>query len=100
MHLERFTAPEQDPGEPFTVTLASSGATIEVPSGVSLLQRLLDNGVEVSNLCRQGVCGECRIPVRSGTIEHRDLVLTDEEKKLGDAMLCCVSRGQNIEVDL
>ncbi|WP_168703995.1 PDR/VanB family oxidoreductase [Gordonia paraffinivorans] len=100
VHLERFTAPEQDPGEPFTVTLASSGATIVVPSGVSLLQRLLDNGVEVSNLCRQGVCGECRIPVRSGTIEHRDLVLTDEEKSLGDAMLCCVSRGQNIEVDL
>ncbi len=100
VHLERFTAPEQDPGDPFTVTVASSGLRIDVPPGVSLLQRLLDNGVPVPSLCRQGVCGECRIPVRSGRIEHRDFVLTDDEKTVGDAMLCCVSRGQDIEVDL
>ncbi len=100
VHLERFAAPEQEPGDPFTVTLSSTGDRIDVPAGVSLLQRLLDSGVEVPNLCRQGVCGECRIPVRGGTIEHRDLVLSDEEKALGDAMLCCVSRGQNIEVEL
>ncbi|MGW6032278.1 PDR/VanB family oxidoreductase [Gordonia terrae] len=100
VHLERFSAPEQDPGDPFTVTLASTGVRIDVPPGVSLLQRLLDNGVPVSNLCRQGVCGECRIPVRRGRIEHRDFVLTDDEKATGDAMLCCVSRGEEIEVDL
>lgn len=102
VHLERFSAPEQEPGDPFTVTLSSTGSQIDVPAGVSLLQRLLDSGVEVANLCRQGVCGECRIPpVRGGTIEHRDLVLSDEEKALGDAMLCCVSRGgEDIEVDL
>ncbi|WP_055476311.1 PDR/VanB family oxidoreductase [Gordonia sp. HS-NH1] len=100
VHLERFTAPEQDPGDPFTVTVASSGARVDVPAGVSLLQRLLDSGVPVPNRCRQGVCGECRIPVRRGRIEHRDFVLTDDEKAMGDAMLCCVSRGQDIEVDL
>lgn len=100
VHLERFTAPEQDPGDPFSVRIASSGAVVDVPSGVSLLQRLLDSGVTVSNLCRQGVCGECRIPVRSGTITHRDFVLSDDEKAAGDSMLCCVSRGTDIEVDL
>lgn len=100
VHLERFTAPAQDPGAPFHATLASSGQVIEVPSGVSLLQRLLDSGVLVPNLCRQGVCGECRIPIVSGAIEHRDLVLTDDEKSANDTMLCCVSRGQNIEVAL
>ena len=36
------------------------------------------------NLCRQGVCGECRLPVRGGAIEHRDLFLTEEEKAAGD----------------
>ncbi|WP_332667237.1 PDR/VanB family oxidoreductase [Aeromicrobium sp.] len=103
VHLERFTAPEQDPGSPFTATVASTGHTIDVASGVSLLQSLLDHGVPVPSLCRQGVCGECRIPVRSGDIEHRDLVLSDEDKSRGDTMLCCVSRGpegSNIEVDL
>ncbi|MGV9826832.1 PDR/VanB family oxidoreductase [Gordonia sp. NPDC003429] len=100
VHLERFTAPEQDPGDPFSVRLTGMGVHIDVPSGVSLLQRLLDHGVAVPNLCRQGVCGECRIPVRSGQLTHRDFVLTDEEKAAGDSMLCCVSRGQDIEVDL
>ena len=100
VHLERFTAPEQEPGEPFTVTLAGSGVTIDVPSGVSLLERLLENGIPVNNLCRQGVCGECRIPVRAGTITHRDFVLSDEEKQAADSMLCCVSRGDDIEVNL
>ena len=100
VHLERFTAPAQDPGDPFSVTLAGSGEVIDVPSGVSLLQRLLDHGLAVPNLCRQGVCGECRIPVRSGTITHRDFVLSDDEKAAGDAMLCCVSRGTDIEVEL
>lgn len=92
VHLERFTAPEQDPGDPFTVSLAD-GTPIDVPPGVSLLERLLDNGVDVGNMCRQGVCGECRIPVRAGEITHRDYVLSDDEKAAGDAMLCCVSRG-------
>ena len=82
------------------MALASTGARIEVPAGVSLLQRLLDHGVAVPNLCRQGVCGECRIPVRSGDVIHRDFVLTDDEKAAGDAMLCCVSRGSDIEVAL
>ncbi|MFT4126163.1 MAG: PDR/VanB family oxidoreductase [Gordonia sp. (in: high G+C Gram-positive bacteria)] len=101
VHAERFTAPEQDPGEPFAVTVSSTGARIDVPPGVSLLQRLLDHGFTVPNLCRQGVCGECRIPVRrSGALVHRDFVLTDTEKAAGDAMLCCVSRGSEIEVDL
>ncbi|GAB92613.1 PDR/VanB family oxidoreductase [Gordonia rhizosphera] len=100
VHLERFTAPEQDPGEPFRATVASTGEVIDVPAGVSLLQRLLDHGRPVPNLCRQGVCGECRIPVRGGTVQHRDFVLTDDERAAGDSMLCCVSRGQDIEVDL
>jgi ferredoxin-NADP reductase len=103
VHLERFAAPEQDPGSPFMATIASTGRIVEVPPGISLLQRLLDQGLAVPNLCRQGVCGECRIPVRSGSVEHRDLVLSEEDRRRGDAMLCCVSRGpagSNIEVDL
>lgn len=100
VHLERFTAPKQDPGQPFSVRVASTGAVLDVPAGVSLLQRLLDSGVPVNNLCRQGVCGECRIPVRSGVLQHRDFVLTQDERDAGDSMLSCVSRGSDIEVDL
>lgn len=100
LHVERFEAPELDPGVDFEAVIASTGRQITVSSGVSLLEALGDAGVEVPSLCRQGVCGECRIPVRSGVIEHRDLVLSDDEKASGTTMLSCVSRGERIEVDL
>ncbi|SEN89308.1 PDR/VanB family oxidoreductase [Cryobacterium luteum] len=100
LHSERFEVPPQDAGLPFAAIIASTGARLAVPAGVSLLQTLLDNGHDVANLCRQGVCGECRIPVRSGQIEHRDYVLSEREKADNTTMLCCVSRGAEIEVDL
>ncbi|MEQ6899637.1 PDR/VanB family oxidoreductase [Nocardioides sp. YIM 152588] len=107
VHLERFTAPELDPGSPFTAVVASTGERLEVAPGVSLLARLTEAGYPVPSLCRQGVCGECRIGLRGAPgadlVEHRDLVLSDEEKESGDSILCCVSRGTDgstIEVDL
>lgn len=103
VHLERFAAPEQDPGSPFRVRVRSTGARYDVAPGTSLLETLLGAGLSVPSLCRQGVCGECRIPVRAGDIEHRDLVLSEADRERGDTMLCCVSRGADrseIEVDL
>lgn len=104
LHLERFSAPALDPGSPFSVLVSSSGRRIGVAPGVSLLAALQEAGIAVPSLCRQGVCGECVVPVRSGAVEHRDLVLSDAERAAGDRMVSCVSRGSGtdvlIEVDL
>lgn len=100
-HVERFGV-DLDPGEPFAVTLTRSGRTLHVPSGTTLLEALEGAGVAVPSLCRQGVCGECRIPVTGGTPLHRDLVLEEDTKSQGTAMMCCVSRatGSSLEVPL
>jgi ferredoxin-NADP reductase len=102
LHLERFGLDILDPGEPFTVTLAQSARTLDVPSGTTLLETLEGAGIAVPNLCRQGVCGECKIPVTAGKPLHRDLFLTDDEKARGDAVMPCVSRadGPSLEVAL
>lgn len=101
VHLERFVAPELDPGAPFTATIASTGLEVEVPSGVSLLDALVGAGVPVGYLCRQGVCGECRLPVRTaGGLEHRDFVLDAEEREAAAHVMACVSRGRDIHLDL
>jgi ferredoxin-NADP reductase len=100
IHFERFGVGALDPGEPFTVTLADSGAAIVVDSGVSLLEALEKSGYEVPNLCRQGVCGECRLTVCGGEIEHRDMYLTDADKAAGDAIMACVSRAASPELEL
>jgi dimethylamine monooxygenase subunit B len=102
VHAERFSAADLDPGEPFTAHLARSGRAVAVPAGVSLLGALEDAGVAVPNLCRQGVCGECRLPVRGGRPLHRDLYLSDDERAAGDAVMACVSRcaDDDLELDL
>lgn len=100
VHAERFSAADLDPGEPFTARLARSGLRVPVPSGTSLLSALEDAGVAVPNLCRQGVCGECRVPVRSGRPLHRDLHLSETERAAGDAVMCCVSRSVDDELEL
>jgi len=102
LHLERFGVDTLDPGTPFRVVLTKSARTLDVPSGTSLLEVLERAGLEIPNNCRQGVCGECCIPVTGGVPLHRDLFLDDETKKRGEAMMCCVSRasGPSLEVPL
>ncbi|EHB45692.1 Phthalate 4,5-dioxygenase [Mycolicibacterium rhodesiae JS60] len=98
IHVEHFGG-ELEPGDPFEVELASSGDVFTVESGVSLLESLTARGHAIPNLCHQGVCGECRVPVRSGAVLHRDLYLTDDERREG--MMACVSRGTGrVELDL
>ncbi len=102
IHLEHFGAEALDPGEPFPARIASTGEQFTVDAGVSLLEELERRGIEVPNLCRRGVCGECRVPVSGGAITHRDLYLSDAERQAGDALMACVSRGgpETLEVAL
>ncbi len=99
IHVERFGG-ELAPGDPFEVELSSSGQVFfTVESGVSLLECLTTRGHSIPNLCRQGVCGECRVTVRSGTVMHRDLFLTDDERR--HSMMACVSRARGrVELEL
>lgn len=89
VHWEAFASPE--PGLPFTVQLASSGRQIEVPADFSLLEALEQEGVEVPNLCRGGVCGQCATRYLEGDVEHRDLFLAEQERSTH--LMPCVSRG-------
>ncbi|WP_264005662.1 PDR/VanB family oxidoreductase [Mycolicibacterium sphagni] len=98
IHVEHFGG-DLAPGDPFEVQLSRSGDTFTVGSGVSLLESLTARGHTVSSLCHHGVCGECRVPVRSGVVLHRDLYLSADER--ADTMMACVSRGSGrLELDL
>jgi ferredoxin-NADP reductase len=102
VHVEHFGVAAFDPGEPFEVHLSVTGDSFTVESGVSLLAALQARGVVVPNLCRQGVCGECRIPVTDGDVLHRDLYLSEAERAAGDSLMSCVSRaaGERLELTL
>ncbi|MBD8577129.1 oxidoreductase [Pseudomonas syringae] len=89
VHWEAFTAPA--PGLPFAVHLARSGRQVQVGAEDSLLEALEAAGVEVPNLCRGGVCGQCQTAYLQGAVEHRDLFLSDSER--ATHLMPCVSRS-------
>jgi len=92
LHAERFTPPPIVDGRPFTLRL-TDGTEVPVPADRSALDALLDARPGTAYSCRQGFCGTCRVRVLSGTPEHRDHRLTDEERAAGD-LLICVSRAE------
>jgi ferredoxin-NADP reductase len=89
VHWEAFAAPE--PGLAFRVELARSGRQLEVPAEQSLLEALESAGLEIPNLCRGGVCGQCQTRYLKGDVEHRDHYLAPHER--ADSLMPCVSRG-------
>ncbi|WP_114814459.1 PDR/VanB family oxidoreductase [Paraburkholderia kururiensis] len=101
VHREYFGAAATNPPavgsagneSPFQVSLASSGRVVDVPVGTSIVEALRGCGVEVPVSCEQGVCGTCLTRVLSGTPDHRDVYLTDEERAANDQMLPCCSRA-------
>lgn len=94
VHLERFAAAKEVPqavAGTYCVELKKSGKTVQVPPGVSLLDVLLQAGLKPDFSCREGVCGACETKVLSGEVDHRDQILTRQEKAANKSMMICVS---------
>lgn len=100
VHFEAFTDGHTIKPEdvPFTVKLAQSGASYEVPVGTPILEVLRNNGHDVPFSCEAGSCGSCRTKLISGDVDHRDFVLTEDEHD--QFIMVCVSRGRGGDVEI
>ena len=104
-HTERFRpAPPCPDGadHAFEVELRRSGRTLTVPPGRSILHTVRDAGAEVLYSCEEGTCGTCETDIVEGTADHRDSVLSAEERAAGETLMICVSRcrGPRLVLDL
>ncbi|KAH7350664.1 cytochrome P450 [Rhexocercosporidium sp. MPI-PUGE-AT-0058] len=83
------------------VKLARSGMVILVPPEKSILEVLNEQGAGIISTCQKGTCGTCEVQVLEGIPEHRDTVLTKEEKAQNRSMMVCVSRcmGSSLLLD-
>jgi ferredoxin-NADP reductase len=106
---ERFAAPStggraapagRESG--FDVVCAQSERTVRVDAGCSVLEALESAGIGVPSSCRDGICGTCETKVVEGAVDHRDFLLSDEEKAAGASMMVCVSRatGERLVLDV
>jgi ferredoxin-NADP reductase len=101
LHLERFTpqaAPTAQPvagASPFTVELKRSGLRLSVPPDHSILEVVEEAGISILSSCRTGTCGTCEADVLAGQPDHRDSVLTEEEREDANLVMLCVSRSHS-----
>lgn len=100
VHVEDFAGVDAlGPGAtPFTVVWEPTGERVEVPVDRSMLTALRGRGIEVDASCESGTCGSCRLRLVAGRPVHRDLVLTEAERK--GFVMACVSRAQSPELVL
>jgi vanillate O-demethylase ferredoxin subunit len=92
VHVEYFAAkapPAKDGG--YTVVLARSRLSFEVAKGKTIIDTLIEKGFDAPYSCLEGVCGTCETRVIEGTPDHRDLVLSKDERAANRTMMICCS---------
>lgn len=100
IHFESFGAETKSVAEnaPFTVRLVKSNETLEVGARESILDALRRHGHRVASSCEAGTCGSCRVGLLAGEVDHRDLVLDEDEQQ--NEIMICVSRAKSAQLDL
>jgi vanillate O-demethylase ferredoxin subunit len=97
VHFERFGAMAAA-GSAYELELARSGRCIDVREGETMANALKRHGVEVKTSCEAGICGLCKVEYISGDPDHRDYVLTEEDRK--HCLMPCVSSSKGTKLVL
>jgi ferredoxin len=102
LRVERFraAATKAAVGEQAAFDVVCSAGRFTVEPGTSVLATLLNAGLDIPSSCQEGICGTCETGVVSGRPDHRDSLLSDQEKAAGTTMMLCVSRSHTPELVL
>jgi ferredoxin-NADP reductase/fatty acid desaturase len=85
---------EISPPKSFELILKQRGQSIIVKKDETIIDALHLNNIQVPYSCLQGTCGTCITNVLEGKVDHRDAVLSSEEKIENKKMCLCVSRAK------
>lgn len=96
IHFERFSASQTAASEGgYDVHLSRDGRTFTIPEGNSILDVLLDAGLDIPYACSQGICGSCLTAVLDGIPDHRDDFLSTEQREANDSIVICCSGSRS-----
>ncbi|OZI71670.1 PDR/VanB family oxidoreductase [Bordetella genomosp. 12] len=103
VHSEHFKAPEVVRPEgaadgSFDVELSRSGVTVTVQPDQTIVRAMELAGLRVPTSCLSGLCGACKVDYLEGEVDHRDFVLSDEEKE--HCLTVCCSRAKSARLVL
>ncbi|MDI2028174.1 PDR/VanB family oxidoreductase [Saccharopolyspora sp. TS4A08] len=95
LRFETFGSSGRFDAEDFVVRLPQHDREVTVPRDASILEALTAAGVETLSDCRKGECGLClaKIVDVDGTVDHRDVFLSEAQKQRSNSLCLCVSRA-------
>ncbi|WP_299538468.1 PDR/VanB family oxidoreductase [uncultured Streptomyces sp.] len=95
LRFETFGSSGRHPAEEFVVRLPELGREVTVAPDTSILDALEAAGVDTLSDCRKGECGLCLAKVldSTGTVDHRDVFLSETQKERAQQLCLCVSRA-------
>ncbi|WP_420548342.1 2Fe-2S iron-sulfur cluster-binding protein [Curvivirga sp.] len=84
----------------FDIYLEKSDKHLHVAQDQSILDAMLDAGLQPQFGCTTGGCGQCAVKISEGEIDHRDLALSDQQREKENLMCICVSRAKSKQLVL
>ncbi len=93
IRFERFAATIDPDSQPIDVELRRSGLKLRVEAQQTILDAMLEAGVDAPFSCRAGNCRTCAVKVLEGEPDHRDSALSSSDREDDQLMCPCISRG-------
>jgi vanillate O-demethylase ferredoxin subunit len=95
LRYETFGSSGHYAPQAFVVRTYPEGLDIPVPENKTMLDALIEAGIDVMYDCRRGECGLCALNVleSSGPIDHRDVFFSERERAENHRICACVSRA-------
>jgi ferredoxin-NADP reductase/predicted pyridoxine 5'-phosphate oxidase superfamily flavin-nucleotide-binding protein len=101
VHFEHFNVSVAADAKPVKVFLQKSKQALFVNADETILDAMLDAGIDAPYSCKTGDCKTCVVKVLEGNPKHFDNVLSTQDKEQ-NLMCPCVSRaaGDNLTLDI
>ena len=94
IRYERFSAGAISNAQAIEVTLSRSGKVIKVSPEETVLDAMLDAGIDAPFSCKSGACKTCAVKIIDGEADHHDSVLNGAERNEQNLFCPCVSRAK------
>ena len=86
----------------FQMSVHPDNRSVKVRRGETILEAGIRAGIALPFECRNGGCGVCKCSILNGEVDHgiyHPSALTDSEKSLGKALMCCTVPLSDVEIE-
>lgn len=98
-HQEAFGVTTMSQQELKAVTISVNGNPFVGDNQKTLLEQAEEAGFPITNSCRAGLCGACKVTVESGKVHQPDVpALQEHERNMGVVLACCCVPETDVEV--